>query len=197
MSRGGVGGERRTAPVFCAAHLLDSWDEAQPQAAFVELAGTGCPARADGTLIVAGREELAELMRHPAVHATDGVHYNLGAERPLIPLDLDGEKHRKYRRLLDPLFTPKRVAGLEPAIRVRAGALLQGLADAAAEGPVDLMMNFCLPLPTQVFIDLLGLPLADLSAFLDFREAVVRPVGDTEDEQRENMQAAGRRMSDY
>src|SRR3954447_24026284 len=59
------------------------------------------------------------------------------------------------------------------------------------------MMDFCLPLPTHVFIDLLGLPIADLPAFLDFREAVVRPVGATVDEQRENMRAAGRRMYDY
>ena len=182
--------------VFCPAQLLESWDEAQPQAAFVELAGTDGPARPDGTLVVAGREELAEFLRHPAVRATDGVHHNLGAERPLIPLDLDGEKHRKYRRLLDPLFTPKRVAALEDAIRERAGALLDALADASAAGAVELMTTFCLPLPTQVFIDLLGLPLADLPAFLDFREAVVRPVGDTVDEQQDNMRAAGRRMSD-
>jgi len=183
-----------SAPVFCAAHVLEAWDEAKPQAAFVELARTKNPARADGTLVVAGREELAEFLRHPAVRATDGVHNNLGAERPLIPLDLDGEKHRKYRRLLDPLFTPKRVVVLEQAIRDRARALLDAIDVTTG---ADLMATFCLPLPTQVFIDLLGLPLSDLPAFLDFREAVVRPVGATVEQQRENMQAAGRRMSDY
>ena len=183
-----------SAPVFCAAHLLESWDEVQPQAAFVELAGADGPERSDGTLVIAGREELAEFLRHPAVRATDGVHNNLGAERPLIPLDLDGDTHRKYRRLLDPLFAPKRVAGLEQAIRDRAGALIDAF---ATQGQAELMLDFCLPLPTHVFIDLLGLPIADLPAFLDFREAVVRPVGETVEEQRENMQRAGRRMNDY
>ena len=39
----------------------------------------------------------------------------MGAERPLIPLDLDGPAHRNFRRLLDPVFAPKRVASLDPA----------------------------------------------------------------------------------
>ena len=38
-----------TAPVFCAAHLLESWDDALPQVAFVQLAGTGCPVRAEAS----------------------------------------------------------------------------------------------------------------------------------------------------
>jgi cytochrome P450 len=183
-----------TGPVFCAAHLLDSWDEVRPQAAFVELGEPASPTRPDGTLVVARREELAEFLRHPAVRATDGVHNNLGAERPLIPLDFDGDQHRKYRRLLDPLFTPKRVAWLEESIRSRTNALIDQFEDA---GAAELMADFCQPLPTQVFIDLLGLPTADLPAFLDFKEAVVRPQGATVDEQQANMQAAGRRMYEY
>ena len=54
---------------------------------------------------------MTEFLRHPAVRATDGVHFNLGGKRPLIPLDLDGDAHRRYRGLLDPLFTPKRSPG--------------------------------------------------------------------------------------
>ena len=183
-----------TGPVFCAAHLLDSWDEVRPQAAFVELGEPASPARPDGMLVVARREELAEFLRNPAVRATDGVHNNLGAERPLIPLDFDGDPHRKYRRLLDPLFTPKRVAWLEESIRSRTNALIDQFEDA---GAAELMGDFCQPLPTHVFIDLLGLPTGDLPAFLDFKEAVVRPQGATVDEQQANMQAAGRRMYEY
>lgn len=182
-------------PVFCAAHMLDSWDERHPQAAFAELASAAAPARPDdGTLVVAARQEVTEFLRHPAVRATDGVHYNLGGKRPLIPLDLDGDTHRKYRGLLDPLFTPKRVARLEPAIRARTNALIDAFADA---GSADLMPSLCGPLPTYLFIELLGLPATDLPVFLEFKEAVVRPVGATEEEQQANMRAAGDRMYDY
>jgi cytochrome P450 len=183
-----------TPPVFCAAHLLESWDERHPQAAFAELALHAGFTRPDGVLVIGGREEMAEFLRHPAVRATDGVHNNLGAKRPLIPLDLDGDLHRKYRRLLDPLFTPKRVAHLEEAIRARTNALIDNF---AGLGEAELMRDLCAPLPTHIFIDLLGLSLEDLPIFLEFKEAVVRPQGDTVEAQEENMRAAGERMYDY
>ena len=41
----------------------------------------------------------------------------LGSNRPAIPLGLDGPEHRKYRRLLDPVFTAKRVAPLADSPR--------------------------------------------------------------------------------
>jgi cytochrome P450 len=182
------------APVFCAAHMLSSWDERAPQAAFTELSGQTAPTRPDGTPVVASRKEAGDFLRHPAVRATDGVHYNLGGKRPLIPLDLDGEEHRRYRKLLDPLFSPKQVARLEPVIRARTNALIDAFAEA---GSADLMPSLCGPLPTYLFIDLLGLPDADLPVFLDFKESVVRPQGATEEEQQANMRAAGDRMYDY
>lgn len=181
-------------PAFCAAHLLGSWDERHPQAAFVELSGQDAPSRSDGTLILAGREQMRQFLRHPAVHATDGVHYNMGAQRPLIPLDLDGDAHRRYRRLLDPLFTPKQAARLEPAIRTRANALIDTF---AATGEAELFTALCAPLPTLIFIDLLGLSTEDLPIFLDFKEAVVRPQGATEAEQQASMRAAGERTYAY
>ncbi len=186
--------ETVTPPHFCAAHLLGSWDEHHPQRAFVELAGQNAPNRPDGTLVVARREEMTEFLRHPAVHATDGVNYHMGAQRPLIPLDLDGEAHRKYRKLLDPLFTPKRVARLEATIRTRTNALIDVFAD---NGKAELMLGLCAPLPAHIFIDLLGLPTDDLPIFLEFKEAVVRPQGATVDEQQANMLAAGERTYDY
>lgn len=111
----------------------------------------------------AGREEMGDFLRHPAVHSTDGVQVNYGARRPLIPLDLDGDLHRKYRRLLDPLFTPKRIAWLEGTIRARANAHMDKFAN---DGEAELMFGPCAILPTERFIDLLGLPTADLLIFL-------------------------------
>jgi cytochrome P450 len=186
--------EAATPPIFCAAHVLDSWDEQAPQAAFVQLVSNDGLSRADGKLVIAGRAEIGEFLRHPSVHMTDGVHNNLGAQRPLIPLDLDGELHRKYRRLLDPLFTPKRVAALEAPIRARTNALVD---EFAHTGEAELMAQLCAPLPTHVFIDLLGLPIEDLPVFLEFKEAVVRPEGATADEQQAYMHAAGERMYEY
>ena len=84
---------------------LASFEAAAPQEAYRELAA--CPfTRADGKKVLAKRADIVQFNRHPAVRASDGVHFPLGATTPVIPLGVDGETHRFFRALLDPLFTP-------------------------------------------------------------------------------------------
>ena len=45
--------------------------------------------------------------------------HDLKAKRPLIPLQIDPPDHRKYRKILDPLFAPQRMKLLEEPIDVR------------------------------------------------------------------------------
>lgn len=67
----------------------------------------------------------------------------------------DGEDHRRLRGLVSQAFTPRRIAGLAPAIEARAVALLDAVAE--LEGPFDLRAHFAYPLPMQVIGELLGL----------------------------------------
>jgi cytochrome P450 len=176
------------------AEYMESFDPACPQQAYHDLALASPFTAPDGMPVVTRMAELIALNRHPAVHATDGVHFNLGGKRPLIPLDLDGAEHTRFRRLLDPLFSPKSVAGLADQVRERINALIDGF---AAAGEVELFEEFCVPLPSQIFIRLLGLPLSDLPRFIAFKDATVRPEGGT-DEERETVKArAGEAMYTY
>jgi cytochrome P450 len=80
-----------------------------------------------GEVVVLRMEDLLEINRHPDIAGAGGKTAPLGtmgAERPLLPLDLDGAPHKKYRRLLDPLFAPTPLAPLEPVIRQRANDLI-------------------------------------------------------------------------
>ena len=75
-----------------------------------------------GGVAIFRMEDLLDINRHPDIAGAGGATApmgTLGAERPLIPLDIDGEDHKRYRRLLDPLFAPKRVATWEPMVRAR------------------------------------------------------------------------------
>jgi cytochrome P450 len=92
--------------------------------------------------------------------------------RPLIPLMLDGEEHTKYRKLLDPLFAPKQVAKIEARTRALCGQLIDGF---APSGKVDLYGQFCDPLPSQIFLTLLGLPLSDMDFLQWFKDGIIRP----------------------
>ena len=92
--------------------------------------------------------------------------------RPLIPLMLDGEEHTKYRKLLDPLFAPKQVAKIEARTRALCEQLIDGF---APSGTVDLYGQFCDPLPSQIFLTLLGLPLSDMDFLQWFKDGIIRP----------------------
>src|SRR4051794_11603468 len=105
-----------TFALYNPATLMGSFDEASPQQAYQDLAK--CPfARPEGNKVLGKRADIVEFNRHPAVRANDGVHLQLGASEPLIPLMIDGPEQRSYRRLLDPLFSPRAVRRLEPTIR--------------------------------------------------------------------------------
>jgi cytochrome P450 len=72
-----------------------------------------------------------------------------------IPIEIDPPHHRKYRNIVDPLFSPKGVLKLEGLIRQRARDLLDEVAD---KGECEFTEAFGRPLPVSVFLDIMGLP---------------------------------------
>jgi cytochrome P450 len=122
-------------------------------------------------------EDIVAVNKRRDVHSMDPetlvlASMTLGAGRPLIPLMLDGDLHTKYRKLLDPLFAPKQVAKLEPVVRHLCDALIDGF---AADGCVDFFAAFCAPLPTQIFLTQLGLPLDDVPFLMWVKDGIIRP----------------------
>ena len=96
------------------------------------------------------------------------------------PAEVDPPKHVKYRRILDPLFAPKHMALLDG----RGGRTGQQTMDNfAAKGSCDFHEEFAVPLPCTVFLRLMGLPLEDLDLFLAMKDGIIRPPGDTMEDQ--------------
>jgi cytochrome P450 len=175
------------------ATLMESFDEVAPQQAYHDLGK--CPfTRPSGNKVLAKRADIVQFNRHPAVRANDGVHLPLGAPEPLIPLMIDGDEQKMFRRLLDPLFSPAAVEPLEPKVRALADGLIDGFIQL---GETELLASFCQELPSTVFLALLGLPQEDRPVFLRFKEAVVRPEGETREEQLAFSEREGARMRDY
>jgi cytochrome P450 len=62
---------------------------------------------------------------------------------------------------------------------------------------VELYSQFCVPLPCLTFLRLVGAPVEDLDFFLEFKDGVIHPQGDTLEEMDANMRAAGAKLYAY
>jgi len=132
-------------------------------------------------------------LKHPEVFSSKDV-VKIGNDVPLIPLSIDPPEHAKYRRLLDPQFSPKRMAELEPEARALVNEIID---DFVASGECDFHEDFATPLPSTIFLALMGLPQDDLPQFLRWRDDTIRPQADetgTVDQKRE---AAGKAIENY
>jgi cytochrome P450 len=154
--------------------VLPAMRTADPHQAYVEFSAR-CPVahNPDGTVTLTRYHDIQYVNHSREVlgngHSGPGI---VGARKKLIPLDLDGDEHRRWRKLLDPLFGPKRMSGLEPQIRERARHLLNDFADL---GQADVFKSWCEPLPSSIFLSVLGLPQDDLPEFLDFMNSQLHP----------------------
>ena len=74
----------------------------------------------------------------------------------LIPIEIEPPEHRKYRAILDPIFSPKGIMKLDSDIRSLANELIDQFAD---RRECEYANEFSRPLPVSVFLDLMGLPL--------------------------------------
>jgi cytochrome P450 len=131
-----------------------------------------------GVVLVPGYDAISSVLRDPAYLVQDSArldeidpgwreHPSAGAE---AILSLNPPDHPRVRSLISGAFTPRRVAGLRPAIERMTGRLLDAMEErGAGRAPVDFMHDFAYLLPVTVICELIGIPEADRERF--------RPVG--------------------
>lgn len=164
-------------------HLL-----AHPQEGYKMAREMGPVLVMDDAALVAGDEEVRHVLRHPEVFSSgfDAVH--IGQIRPLIPLQIDPPDHKSYRKVLDPLFAPKQAAQLEDRTR----SLVRGLiADVAGDGHCNFHDAVSEPLPTTVFLELLGLPVSRRKEFIALKDGIIRPDATDPDERQRIIDQTG------
>jgi cytochrome P450 len=123
-------------------------------------------------VIVSRYEDVIWALKHPEVFSSAPEAVNIGQEQKLIPLQVDPPEHAKYRRFLDPEFSPKRMAALEPEVRTLVNTLIDKFFD---RGSANVHEELATPLPSGVFLALMGLPMSDLAMFLQWRDDTIRP----------------------
>ena len=138
-------------------------------------------------------EDVLWALKHPEVFSSKDI-VKVGNEVPLLPLSVDPPDHAKYRRMLDPQFSPRRMAEIEPEVRRLTNECIDNFVD---RGEVEFNDEFATPLPSTYFLALMGLPQSDLPDFLLWRDDTIRPAGKTEEEIQAKREAAGKNIESY
>ncbi len=141
--------------------------------------------------IVGTEAEIREVLHHPEIFSSGAEAVSIGQIRPLIPLQIDPPEHRNYRKLLDPIFAPKKIALLEDRTRTLVRDLVAAV---AADGHCNFHQAVAEPLPSTVFLQLLGLPLSRTAEFIKLKDGIVRPPARTPDERVEMVNATGAKI---
>lgn len=100
-----------------------------------------------------------------------GVPRAAGAQQPLGALIKDPPEHSQYRQFLNVGLSPRVVRDKEAAIRARAIALIDSFKH---RGHCEVVRDFADVLPLSVFLDLVGLPLADREMLAEWTAETVR-----------------------
>lgn len=177
------------------ADLAAALAVAEPQAVYSAITASPMLSLPGGMFVVGAASSVDALTRNHHVRGSGAIGNTGGAERPLIPLDIDRPEHTKYRKLLDPIFAAKAIAHLESDVRELADELIDTFIE---RGHADIYDEFCAILPSTIFLRLMGIPASDLNYFLDFKNDLLRDFpGETARAREERMKAAGKRCYSY
>jgi len=132
----------------------------------------------DSVFLVFGYEAVNQVLRNPGFGLPDKI--------PSLPADASALRmmtrsilrtnppdHGRMRSLISQVFTPRRVASLEPSVVAAVDSLLDRLAESGEDGrTVDFMDRFAFQLPVTVICELLGIPAADRHQFRPLASAL-------------------------
>jgi cytochrome P450 len=158
------------------ADTFSTWaqlfDSASPQTDYIDAFAQGepiCPK--DGMLIMGSRAGADLVLRDPATYSARDV-IALGNVRPLIPISIEPPQHGGYRRILEPLFAPKRMEALDDDMATWVNTLIDSFYE---RGECDFTNELAVPFPSLVFLGMMGLPLDDLEFFLRLKDGIMHP----------------------
>jgi cytochrome P450 len=160
--------------------LLAPASAADPYPAYARWRAERPVARPRERLYVVSRlADCEAVLADPAFGKAEGAAANTRVRRRGGPgarslLRSNPPEHTRLRRTVSRDFTPARVRGLAPRVEALTAELLDGLFDAAAGTPVDLIAGLALPLPVAVISELLGIPDADRPRLVGWSQALAR-----------------------
>jgi cytochrome P450 len=151
-----------------------------------------------GGYILTSSQHAGYALKHPELFSSKQAFDLVGSPLPMVPIAFDPPEHSRYRRILQPFFSPRGTAAWQPQVRELVSRLIDGF---TRRGECDVVAELAVPLPAEVFLTLFGLPLADRDRLIAWKEGLLASpvlVG-TEPQPRPTEQAiqAGTELFEY
>jgi cytochrome P450 len=124
----------------------------------------------NGFYYLTRREDVLAALRNPKVFSSRLALQPPGYPLPVVPLAFDPPEHTRYRKILQPFFSPHGLSKSRPVLERHATEMI---AQFAGRGMCEAMADFASLYPFQVFLDLYGLPLEDRDLLIGWKDALI------------------------
>lgn len=147
-------------------------------------------------------EQLSRLMKHPKLRqgSLQWPAHNGIVEGPLAEwwkswiLNKEGEEHHRLRRLMNPAFSPKLIAGLVPRFQSLANELID---DFTHPDQCEFISEFAEPYAARVIAIMLGIPEEEWPIIAKEAQTIGLALGVTIRDELPHIEAALGRLYDY
>jgi cytochrome P450 len=187
-------------PVFVVIEDFDPYQETvalERMAIYDDLRAQGDFIRStwsQGFWIVTGFELQREALQNPRLFSnTATTPADPDPSFMWIPEMLDPPEHTRWRQLLGPMFTPQRMALLEPTVQRRCVELVESI---ASRGECDFFQDFAREYPTTIFMGLMGLPISEARLLMEWEDAILN-FSTEDDPDRSKMMKAMSDVQDF
>jgi cytochrome P450 len=124
----------------------------------------------DGWYYLSHREDVLAALRDPELFSSKKAFDVLGSPIPLVPISFDPPEHTRFRKILQPFFSPHTLKEMLPSLQKQA---LDIVDEIAKKGECEVVADLAIPYPSQVFLTLFGLPLKDRDRLVAWKDSVI------------------------
>jgi cytochrome P450 len=124
----------------------------------------------NGAYYLTRREDVLAALSEPNLFSAQLALQPPGSPVPVLPSAFDPPEHTRYRKILQPYFSPHFLSKCRPVLERHAAEMIAAL---AGRNECEAMADFARLYPFQVFMDLYGLPLEDRDSVIRWKDAAV------------------------
>ena len=123
---------------------------------------------AQGYWIFTRHDAVKDMYKHPELFSSESITpWQPDPIYRFVPTQIDAPDHIKYRRVVNPWFSPRAVDAAEDRMRALCRRLVE---EVAPSGRCDFVTGFALRFPTEAFLSVIGIDPQDADRFVAWVE---------------------------